>query len=139
MTEGFGTYAIDVDETFTESRTGPARWQSAIDWGYRQANVLLMCAAVAAMFIIAVRWKSARLDQQMWAVTILLATAVALRVTLFALIDASSYFADELRYVYPVSHVATSLALLLIVEAHRLLVPRRATEDVPTGIAQNPA
>ncbi len=114
MTQGPLTYAVDLDETFVKSRDIKAQVQWFIGSNYARVTKFLTYLGLAALLVLVVFQRFTSIRDLGYTILILLVTTVLIRVGLFTLIDASSYYATDPRYLFPVIYLYLCILLLLI-------------------------
>jgi hypothetical protein len=107
------TYAFDlksVPNTLTLRNT----MQSLIWAAYGRFVIFLSCLAVASLLVLLCCYRFINLNENIYMIMILLLFAVLTRVSLFALIDASSWPGNQTRYLFPVMPIYTCFLILIV-------------------------
>jgi hypothetical protein len=100
--------------------------ENLIGNSYRFLVVALALGGLVAVLVIARYFRQFRISESLNAVLILLAVTIALRVTLFAFLDATWWTGDYERYIFPVMPLTSCFLILLIYQAIAIW-RRRAT------------
>ena len=117
------TYALDsisVPSTLTFRNS----MQSLIWAGYGRFVVVLSYLGMAALLVLLSCYRVINLKENIYTIMILLLFAVLSRVSLFSLLDASSWPADQPRYLFPVMPVYSCVLLLIIAQAFSVVKSR---------------
>jgi hypothetical protein len=123
-------YNIDEDQSFTQKYKREAAVQSFI-WSYHGRIIrLLTYAGLVALLLLLLRYRQVDWQEPVFVIMALLAMVIAIRVAVFTFIDASSYIANDLRYIFPVIYLYTCLLLLLIARALGVIVSSASFQRV---------
>jgi len=108
------TCFIDSKGIITPPLTLAAGLEEFIGKYYRSLVRLLVCAGVLATLTLIICFRRTGLDHPMYGVLLFFAVTVVSRAGLFVFLDATSWPANEPRYLFPIMPLLTCFLILLI-------------------------
>ena len=121
-TQGSLTYAIEVDNTVVKSFK--SRIQDFVGAIYGRITALLTYLSLGSLLVLLICYRYVNPKDKVYMILALLIATLLVRVGLFTLIDASSYFAAGPRYLFPVLYLYTCSLLLVIAQALNMIAAR---------------
>jgi hypothetical protein len=122
-------------QELTPAVTSSAPWmENVMAKYYRIFLFALILAGVVAVSVLAFRARRLHLNDDCNALIILLAVIIASRVLLFAYIDATSWPANDARYLFPAMPLFSLLLIVLIYQAARVLGSDSVARSTATQI-----
>lgn len=107
-------FNIETDVVRVRTRGWEDSVQSFIWAVHGKFITLLTYVGLLALLTILIFYRSVNFKQPAFMIIALVAAVIAIRVFIFTLVDASAYTAHDIRYIFPVLGLYTSLLLLLI-------------------------
>lgn len=107
-------FNIDADQVAVRASGLEDSIQSFIWTVHGKFIRLLTYAGLLTLLPILIFYRSVNFREPVFIIIALLTAVIAIRVSIFTLIDASAYVANDIRYIFPVLGLYTSVLLLLI-------------------------
>jgi hypothetical protein len=124
---------IDSQKIIAPPKSFAVRLEEFVGEYYRLLVRALLYAGMLATLVLIIYFRTAGFGHPIYGVLLLLAVAITLRAGLFIFIDATSFPANEPRYLFPVMPLFTCFLILLIWQSAKVARSTTITKLLPAA------